>query len=84
MNKTQGRFRLLDLPEDLIEEIAKRLQYQKRLKTLANLNAGNKYLHEVTSRFLWESVRWNKTSWEAFLAGMSSRSELPGAFSHVQ
>jgi hypothetical protein len=51
-SQTRAPFRLLDLPTDPVEEIAKILKAQDRLKTLASLNVTNKYLNEVTSRFL--------------------------------
>jgi hypothetical protein len=56
-------FPLLQLPTELIEVICDILKSQNRQKSLATLNAASKYLRDVTTRYLWESVRWTPRTW---------------------
>jgi hypothetical protein len=54
----------MDLPTELIEHICEILKDQHWQKSLAGLNVANKFLQEVTTRYLWESVRWTPRLWE--------------------
>jgi hypothetical protein len=68
----------MHLPTELVEDICEILKAQDLKKTLASLNVANKYLRDVTSRYLWESVRWTRRSWT------SSFRDISPSFKHVK
>jgi hypothetical protein len=71
----------LDLPSELIEDICGVLVEQNRQRSLAALNIANKFLRELTKRFLWENVRWTPKTWNHKLY---LREGVPEIFVHVK
>jgi hypothetical protein len=69
----------MDLPTELVEDICEILKAQDLKKTLASLNVANKYLRDVTSRYLWESVRWTQRTWASSFTG-----DVSPSFQHVK
>jgi hypothetical protein len=74
-------FPLLRLPTELIEIVCDILKAQNRQKSLATLNVANKYLRDVTTRFLWESVRWTPRTWCPEVYGGD---QMPQGFAYTQ
>lgn len=57
---------LMSLPTELIEDICEILNVNRRLKSLAVLNATNKRLRDITTQYLWESVTWTPKHWKSW------------------
>jgi hypothetical protein len=72
------------LPIDIVEVVAEHLKEQNQLKTLASLSVANQFLRDVTTPFLWESVRWSKRSWDAFMECVDREAGMPKMFAHIQ
>lgn len=77
----QSPFPILDLPTELIESICEVLRARSQLHSLASLNVANRTLRKITSRYLWESVRWTPRSWRS---DVYCQGRIPESFAHIK
>jgi hypothetical protein len=82
--RCQTPFRILDLPTELIEDICMILVEQNRKKSLATLNVANKFLRDVTTPYLWETVRWTKATWNPLVYMAKGGPEMLALFAHIK